>query len=120
MIIRAIILAILISSSAHAARIHPERWYQKQWCDARGGEIEVTLPDRTRCDCVTASHAVEFDFADKWAESLGQALNYARMTGRRAGIVLILESETDKRHWDRLNAIIEFNKLPVDTWKVAP
>ena len=26
------------------------------------GQVEVMLPDGTRCDCVTDTHAIEFDF----------------------------------------------------------
>ena len=37
-------------------------------------------------------HAIEFDFAEKWAESIGQALHYSFMTGKRAKVVLILEN----------------------------
>ncbi|UCD31992.1 MAG: hypothetical protein JSV38_14710 [Desulfobacterales bacterium] len=45
-----------------AKREHPERWYQERWCWEQGGQIEVVLPDKTRCDCVTDTHAIEFDF----------------------------------------------------------
>jgi hypothetical protein len=27
------------------------------------------VEDKTRCDIVTATHAIEVDFADKWAEA---------------------------------------------------
>jgi hypothetical protein len=41
---------------------HPEKWYQQKWCEAHKGQTEVVLPDGTRCDCVTDTHAIEFDF----------------------------------------------------------
>jgi len=28
--------------------------------------VEVALPDGTRCDCVTDTHAIEFDFGGTW------------------------------------------------------
>ncbi len=40
-------------------------WYQDRWCRERGGQVEVVLPDKTRCDCVTDTHAIEFDFGNK-------------------------------------------------------
>ena len=43
-------------------REHPEKWHQQKWCEAHEGQVEVVLPDGTRCDCVTDSHAIEFDF----------------------------------------------------------
>jgi hypothetical protein len=29
---------------------------------AQEGRVEVVLPDGTRCDCVTDTHAIEFEF----------------------------------------------------------
>jgi hypothetical protein len=87
----AIILIFLFPSLAFAKREHPEKWYQEQWCRERGGQIEVVLPDRTRCDCVTDTHAIEFDFGNGWAEAIGQSSYYSIQTKKKAGIVLILE-----------------------------
>lgn len=95
-----------------------ERDYQKPWCQRHGGIVEHVLPDRTRVDCLTATHAVEFDFGKKWAEAIGQALYYARMTGLKAGIVLIVLDDSDRRGLVRLKAVIEEFKLPVDLWIV--
>lgn len=76
--------------------------------------------DGTRCDCLTKTHAVEFDIASKWAESIGQALLYGAHTGKRCGIVLILEKDTDTRYLERLNHVIEAYGLPVDVWITRP
>ena len=70
---------------------HSEASYQHAWCSMHNGVEEYENKDKTRVDCLTATHAVEFDFANKWAESIGQALHYQRMTGKRAKVVLILE-----------------------------
>ncbi len=51
----------------------------------------MVLPDKARVDCVTDTHAIEFDFAKKWGESIGQALYYATILNKQAGIVLIME-----------------------------
>lgn len=97
-------------------RLQPERWYQDRWCAEAGGKTEVRLPDGCRADCVTDSHVIEFDFANKWHEAIGQALYYAIQTGTRAGIVLIVENPKDRKHWIRLNTVIEHYRLPIDTW----
>lgn len=70
---------------------HYESSYQRAWCSMHNGVEEYENSDRTRVDCLTDTHAVEFDFANKWAESVGQALHYQRMTGKRAKVILILE-----------------------------
>lgn len=70
---------------------HNEYSYQHAWCSAHNGIEEFENKDRTRVDCLTKYHAVEFDFANKWAESIGQALHYQLMTSKKAKVVLILE-----------------------------
>lgn len=70
---------------------HSESSYQHAWCAAHNGIEEFENKDYTRVDCLTDKYAVEFDFANKWAESIGQALHYQRMTGKKAKVVLILE-----------------------------
>lgn len=36
--------------------------------------MEYVLPDRTRVDCLTDEYAIEIEFAENWAESIGQAM----------------------------------------------
>lgn len=111
-----IIGMVCVASLAFAAHRHPEKWYQKIWCDNAKGRAEVVLPDKARCDCLTETHAIEFDFASKWAEAIGQSLYYSSQTGRRAGIVLIMESDKDERYMRRLETTIKHFKLPIDVW----
>ena len=105
-----------------AKREHPERWYQERWCrkqGEQGGQIEVVFSDGTRCDCVTDTHAIEFDFGNNWAEAVGQSSYYSIQTKKKAGIVLILESIKDRKYWIRLNTTIVHFNLPIDTWYVG-
>ena len=102
-----------------AKREHPERWYQQKWCEAHKGQVEVVLPDGTRCDCVTDTHAIEFDFGDHWSEAVGQSAYYSIQIDKKAGIVLILETRKDRKYWIRLNTTIEHFNLPIDTWSVG-
>jgi hypothetical protein len=100
----------------HARREHAESWYKQKWCSEHGGITEVRLADGTRCDCVTETHAAEADYGEKWAESVGQSLHYAAVTGRRAGVVLIIENTDECRYLERLNFTIETFQLPIDVW----
>ena len=82
---------------------HSESSYQHAWCNANNGIEEYENFDKTRVDCLTETHAVEFDFANKWAESVGQALHYQAMTGKKAKVVLILENpEKEKIYFKRI------------------
>ncbi len=114
------LLTLLYSTPAYAkSRKHKEMWYQVQWCKKYEGKTEVTMTDRTRADCVTNSHAIEFDFANKWKESIGQALNYAFLTGKKAGIVLIVESAKDQQYIADLQNVIQYSGLPIDVWQTS-
>jgi hypothetical protein len=107
---------VSFSQFSHAKRKHPEKWYQQRWCELRNGLMEVVLPDGTRCDCVTKTHAVEFEFGNNWPEAIGQSAYYSIQTKKKAGIVLILENITDRKYWIRLNTAIKHFNLPIDTW----
>jgi hypothetical protein len=114
-----LVFIVLFPPPLLAKREHPERWYQEQWCVAHRGQVEVVLPDGTRCDCLTDTHAIEFDFGKNWAEAVGQSSYYALQTGKKPGIVLILEAMKDRKYWIRLNTTIEYFNLPIDTWSAG-
>ena len=40
-----------------------ERYYQEKFAREIGGKVEVVMKDGTRCDILTATHAIEVDFA---------------------------------------------------------
>lgn len=111
------VLLLLYPTLTNAAHLHPEAWYQERWCEAHGGQTGVTMPDGTQCDCLTDTHAIVFNFGEKWAKSIGQSVSHGLQTGKQPGVVLILEKESDKEHRLRLNATIERYKLPIDTWE---
>lgn len=93
----------------YAVHQHSESSYQHAWCAAHNGIEEYENKDKTRVDCLTEYHAVEFDFANKWAESIGQALHYQRMTGKKAMVVLILEKP--KQQMVYYNRVKELGKI---------
>jgi len=91
-----------------SVQAQPEAQYVQDTCE---GVIEYRLLDRTRVDCLTDSHAIEYDFSRKWAEAIGQSLHYARMTGKRAGIVLI--GSQDDAGYKRAFDVIKGYRLPI-------
>lgn len=105
------------AKSAESTQI--KKWHEADFVDAHcTGEIEFVLADRTRVDCLTDTHAIEYDWGKKWAESLGQALFYSAMTGKKAGIVLIVNPRSKDRYLKRLNKAISDNNLDVDVWTI--
>ena len=119
-----ILCIFLIStvSTVYGKRLHYEKVYQDAWCEANGGmrsigrnDFEWTLVDGSRADCVTEKFAIEFDFADKWAESVGQSALYSELLKRRAGIVLIMErGERDQVFLQRLRKAL--NRINGRRW----
>jgi hypothetical protein len=83
------------------------------WADRSG------LTGRYRCDCVTGTHGIEFDFGNNWAEAVGQSAYYSVQIKKKAGIVLILENIKDRKNWIRLNTTIKHFNLPIEIWNVG-
>ena len=99
----------------HVHHQHNEESYQQAWCSTHNGIMEYENSDFTRVDCLTKKHAVEFDFANKWHESIGQALHYATMTGKKAKVVLILDDPiTQMIYFKRIKKIGKKYKFDVE------
>lgn len=94
-----------------------EKYYQIQLCNELEGVMEQSLLDRTRIDCLTDEYAIEVDFSKKWAESVGQSLYYAEMTGKKPAVGLIMRNtKRDKRHMKRLEVLAE--KYAIKIFKI--
>lgn len=76
-----------------------EKDYVNAYCD---GEIEYLLEDNTRVDCLTDTYAIEFDYAKKWAESIGQSLYYSKMTGRKPAAAIIIKNANEQKYINRI------------------
>ena len=116
----AIILILLINintifsektlASDYANYTYKEKDYQHIWCKQNNGIEEYENPDCTRVDCLTQTHAIEFDFDKKWAECIGQALHYGIQTGKKPKCVLILRGNNPARkkvYFQRIKTISE-------------
>ena len=88
-----LLFLLLTNLPVYSERIHPEKVYQNYWCQKVCGISEYRLPQGQRVDCLTKSHAIEFDFANKVYEGIGQAIYYSVATGLKPGIVLIVEND---------------------------
>ena len=111
-----LIILLLFPSICFAKHQHPEKYYQEIWCNQNNGKTEVIMENGTRCDCLTSSHSIEFDFAHKWAEAIGQSLCYGMETKKMPGIVIIMESPEDVKYVKRTYNIIKTYNLPIQVW----
>lgn len=112
-----IILAVGLLLTANAlVHAHPKETNVVAWWCAGKGEDEVELPNKTRVDCLTATHAIEADWAKMWYEAVGQSLYYASLTQKRAGILLIQRNDWDGIYYQRCLETIRFYQLSIDVW----
>lgn len=111
-----LVITGFLTVSPAEARLYREKAYQGYWCVMEGGVQEFVLPDMARVDCLTRTHAVEVDFASKWAEAVGQALYYSKATGKEPGILLIMERDGDERFLERMLRATE--GLGVRVWTI--
>ena len=118
---RVILTGFLLSLSLSTTQSAPvEAWYQDVWCRGMKGKVEVRMEDGRRIDCLTSTHAIEVEFARKWPEAVGQSLDYSMLTGKEAGIVLVLKTPGDHAYWQRLKTVINHYNLPIRLWKLGP
>jgi len=111
-----LITLLLFSVAMFSQTKQRESYYQDKFAKIVGGETEVVLSDGTRADIVTKNYAIEVDFADKWAESIGQALNYGRLLNKEAGILLVVKGREEDRHIEKLVNNIAYYRLPIKVW----
>jgi hypothetical protein len=100
-----------------------ERTWQNRYCE--GMELEKHLPSGGYVDCLSPEYAIEVDWAEHWAEAVGQSLYYAGATGRKPGIILLCkESEGPveglcRSYVYRLEYALKFVKPHVSVWMCA-
>ena len=80
-----ILLIVLLTLSLNSKSL--EKDYVQANCQ---GDIEVVVTNKVRVDCLTETVAFEYDFARKFYEAIGQSLYYSILTGKQAGVVLIV------------------------------
>ena len=96
-----------------------EKSFSQAWALANKGTQNVRLQDGTRCDVLTATHAVEVTFAARWQEAIGRALYQAAQVNKHPGIVLIVEKPADAVYRQRLDTTITVFNLPIEVWEVG-
>lgn len=104
--------------NSYAKHLNKEKVYQNHWAKEHNAiSTEYVLPDKSRVDIITKEYAIEVDFGSKWAESIGQSLYYAEMTGLKPGVVLIVEDIKDYRYVCRIRILCE--KYNIELWVIT-
>jgi hypothetical protein len=133
-------LTLAIAQPAHAqldARTTDADLVER-YCD--GMLQQFAMPDGTKADCISDTHAIEVEKSGFWYDSLAQSLHYALWTReiteqpgafkpqssqidkpRKAGVVFVCmrpreEGELCTEHYARFFRIVEEYRLPVTIW----
>ena len=108
-----LLLYLFFLSSTYA--IENEAFYSDKFCKEMSGKSEHVLKDLSRVDCLTDTHAYEFDWADgmKVYEAIGQSLYYASETGKEPGIYLLIRKKNSEKHIRKVKRVIEAFELPI-------
>jgi len=61
--------------------------------------IDAVLPDESRVDLLSPTHAWEVDWAHKWSEGVGQSLLYSIWTGKKPGLILLVKDRRKEKHF---------------------
>ena len=96
---RAALVLVVSLTAVSSVRAVPEARWQVAWNELHfegRGELEVVVPGG-RCDILTEEWAIEVDHVYKYREGIRQSRHYARMTGRRPGLALFVDSPSDTR-----------------------
>ena len=102
-----------VSKSSHMK----EGDYVNMYCK---GIIEYQLSDRTRVDCLTDEYAIEYDWAKKWAESIGQSMYYSKMTGKKPAVAIIIKNPYERIYIERIkkaNPEIKIFEIKAENYK---
>ena len=67
-----------------------------------GGEKEYRLDDGTRVDLLFENKACEIDWANKWAEGIGQSIYYGLKTDRPPLVILLAKKDGWEKYRDRV------------------
>ena len=67
-----------------------------------GGEKEYRLDDGTRVDLLFEDKACEIDWANKWAEGIGQSIYYSLKTERSPLVILLAKKDGWEKYRDRV------------------
>jgi hypothetical protein len=102
-----LLLTIVLISATTAAQAETELDACRRLAAKYGAELEVVTKDGARCDMLTATEAIEVDWARKWAEGIGQSLYYATVLDRQPAVILLVTGESDQRYVARCRVVCE-------------
>lgn len=75
-----------------------------------GGQKEVAVASGY-VDLLAGDYAIEVEFADKWKQSIGQALWYGLQAGKTPAVVLIKKDDDDHKYVIQFGSALQYAGL---------
>ena len=88
---------MMVAVPAFAKSLKNEAEYKKEWCAKYNGEVDYKTHDKTTVDCITDTHAIEFEYGKNWNPAIRKSRQQSMSVGKTPGVVLILENSKDKK-----------------------
>ena len=107
---------MMVAAPAYAKS---EAEYKKEWCAKHNGEINYKTQESSKVDCLTDNYSIEFDFAEKWVQSMRKSRDQSLSTGKLPGVVLILQNSADENYLFKLREVVEKRRLGIKIWTVG-
>lgn len=85
----------------------PERVYTEMIRDKFFGVMNFHTSTGKIVDVLCKEYAIEVDFTQKWAEAIGQSLQYAYETNRAPCIIFIYDSVKDFRLFNSIRPLLK-------------
>jgi|GEM_PF-2469669 len=114
--------ALLVTGSfAGAYAESKEEFFRQRLCAGMKQERYLQHA-RSYVDCVSDTHAVEVEFANKFKQAIGQALHYAEQLKLKPGIILVCveKDENCLRHGLLTESALAYWRIPATIWKCGP
>lgn len=98
-------------------RAQTEADYIRALSNHLNARTEITVASG-RVDLETTTHAIEVERASKWKNSIGQALWYGMQRTKKPGIILLIESPTQRKYAIQLGSALDYAGLgnSIDVW----
>ena len=109
----------MVTVPAFAKSLKNEVEYKKEWCAKYNGEVDYKIRDKTTVDCITDTHAIEFENGKNWNSAIRKSRQQSMRLGKMPGVVLIIENSKDKNYLHKLREINEKRRLGIKIWTVG-
>lgn len=115
-----LIIPLLLSLATPLPGDRETKWSAWIALQRQGAAAEFVTPDGSRVDVLTAEHAFEVEWVEKWSQAIGQSVFYGLATNRKPGVILLMRGKaSDQRYYLRCLAVCARLGIKLETVEVS-